>query len=186
MHADLAMPKAPRGYISSGVYHVTTRTAGPIRMFVDDVDRTQYCSILERTLRRQLWTCWAFCLMPTHFHLLLDVPEESLQPGMQSLNWAYARYFNSRHGRKGHLVGDRYGSRPVLSDGHALSALRYIARNPVKAGLCAHPAEWSWSSYRGCARFDKGYAFVDSSALRAYFGVEEPLATQLLRAFVEE
>jgi hypothetical protein len=65
-----------------------------------------------------------------------------------------------------------------------LHALRYIARNPVEAGLCRRPSEWPWGSYRGCAGLDSGFAFVDSSLLRAYFGRDRREATQLLRAFV--
>jgi putative transposase len=67
-----------------------------------------------------------------------------------------------------------------------LRALRYIARNPVAAGLCKEPADWQWSSYRGTAGYDEGFPFVDPSTHRAYFGAEAPRSIELLRAFVEE
>jgi REP-associated tyrosine transposase len=67
-----------------------------------------------------------------------------------------------------------------------LQLLRYIARNPVEAGLCEYPSDWPWSSYRGCAGLDGGFAFVDSSLLRAYFGNDRRLATRLVRAFVDD
>jgi REP element-mobilizing transposase RayT len=180
------MPRQARGHLPAGTYHVTTRTAGPIGMFVDDFDRTRFCALLERTLRRREWSCLAFILMPTHYHLLLEVPDNDLSGGMQGLNWAYARRFNARHGRKGHFVGERYHSGQVTRDRHLLRALRYIARNPVKAGLCREPADWYWGSYRGAAGLDVGFPFVDPAPLRRYFGNDAMRANELVRAFVDE
>jgi REP element-mobilizing transposase RayT len=155
-------------------------------MFVDDTDRMDFCSRLARTVRRFEWTCRAFCLMTTHYHLLVDVAENRLQSGMHLLNGQYAQEFNRRHGRSGHLHGDRYGASLVESDGHMLRAFRYIARNPVRAGLCDAPADWHWSSYRGTAGIDSGFAFVDNSPIRDYFGGDTKDATRVLRGFVEE
>ena len=180
------MSRLARGYLPAGTYHVTTRTAGPIPMFLDDDDRTRFCARLERTLRRRQWKCLAFCLMPTHYHLLLEVTENSLQAGMQELNWAYARRFNARHGRLGHLVGERYHCVLITTDRQMVRTARYIFRNPVKSGLCREPADWYWSSYRGTAGYDGGFRFVDPSKLLAYFGSEAPHSTEMLRAFVEE
>jgi putative transposase len=177
------MPRIARGDIPAGTYHVTHRTAGPIPMYVDD-DRTSFCALLARVIKKHRWTCRAFCLMTTHYHLLLDVEHNALQVGMQRLNGPYAQRFNARHKRSGHLRGDRYSARPVESDGHMLHALRYIARNPVEAGLCRLPSDWTWGSYRGCAWLDRGFSFVDSSHLRAYFGEDRLEAARLLREFV--
>jgi REP element-mobilizing transposase RayT len=155
-------------------------------MFMDDFDRTRFCAQLERTLQRREWRCLAFILMPTHYHLLLEVLEDDLQGGMQGLNWAYARRFNARHDRKGHFVGERYYCGPVTRDRHLLRALRYIAMNPVKAGLCRSPADWYWGSYRGAVGLDIGFPFVDPTPLRRYFGSDRARANEVLRAFIDE
>ena len=123
--------------------------------------------------------------MPTHYHLLIDVPANSLQSGMQRLNGQYAQNFNRQHDRSGHLHGDRYHAEPVLTDGHMLYAFRYILRNPLEAGLCDHPADWRWSSYRGTAGLDEGFAFVTNGPIRDYFGGDSEEALRLLRNFVE-
>jgi len=154
-------------------------------MFRDNLDRADFCRRLARTIRRFDWTCHAFCLMPTHYHLLLDVPANHLQAGMHRLNGQYAQNFNRQHRRSGHLHGDRYHAEPVLTDGHMLYASRYIARNPVEAGMCASPADWLWSSYRGTAGLDGQFAFVDDSRIREYFGGDTEDALRLLRNFVE-
>jgi len=178
--------RQPRGDLPEGIYHVTMRSAGPVPMFVDDLDRTDFCGRLAGCIRRFDWTCHAFCLMTTHYHLLLSTPANTLQPGMHRLNGGYAQEFNQRHGRSGHLCGDRYHPEPVLSDGHMLRAFRYIARNPVEAGLCQKASDWRWSSFRGTAGLGGRFAFVDDKALRAYFGGEGDEASRQLRGFVED
>jgi REP element-mobilizing transposase RayT len=179
------MARPLRGTIFAGIYHVTRRSAGPIPMFRDDVDRTDFCNRLERTIARFEWKLHAFVLMTTHYHLLPEVDEDRLQPGMHALNGGYGRQFNLRHGRSGHLKGSPYGSRLVETDDHLLSCVRYIARNPVEAGLCEHPAEWVWGSYRGCAGYDDGFPFVTNDFVLSCFHENIEKAQRLLRVFVE-
>lgn len=155
-------------------------------MFITDVDRSAFCRRLSLVIADFSWKCRAFCLMTTHYHLLLEVPANSLQIGMHRLNGPYAQGFNLRHGRSGHLRGDRYGALAVESDGHMLRAFRYIARNPVEAGLCTAPSDWLWSSYRGTAGLDGAFVFVDDATLRAYFGGDSAAALRILRGFVED
>ncbi|HLX18716.1 MAG TPA: transposase [Gaiellaceae bacterium] len=179
------MPRQPRGHLPAGTYHVTMRSAGPVTMFQDDTDRTDFYRRIAVTVHDLKWVCRAFCLMRTHYHLLLDVPENSLQAGMQKINGQYAQQFNRRHGRSGHLRGDRYAAAAVETDEHMLRAFRYIARNPVTAGVCPSPADWPWSSYRGSAGLEDTFDFVDHRPLRAYFGGGSAEALRLLRGFVE-
>jgi putative transposase len=181
----LRMARHARGELPAGTYHVTTRSGGPIPIFLDDNDSTRLAMLLIRALRKAGLVCRAFCFMPTHYHLLLDVPADALQAAMHRLNGFYARGFNLRHGRKGHLFGERYYCRLVKSDEHMIELLRYIARNPVEAGLCEKPSDWYWSSYRGCIELDDGFPFVDSTLLRSYFGENRARATELIREFVE-
>jgi len=155
-----------RGDVPAGIYHVNTRGAGPAPIFLDDDDRTMFCAQLVRAIVRMDWICRAFCFMTTHYHLLLDVPANTLQPGMRRLNGCYARAFNVRHGRNGHLFGERYHDVLVESEEQMLQTVRYIVRNPVEARLCAGPADWYWSSYRGCVGIDDEFPFVDSSMFR--------------------
>jgi putative transposase len=161
------------------------RSAGPIEMFRDDVDFTDFCNRLAGTIREREWTCRAFCLMPTHYHLMLDVRENALQVGMHALNGQYAQQFNRRHGRSGHLRGDRYSAVPIESDGHMLGAYRYVYRNPVKAGLCLRPQDWLWSSYRGAIGLEPKFAFVGDQLLYDLFGGDPEKAIPVIRSFVE-
>jgi len=94
--------------------------------------------------------------MTNHFHLLFDTPRADLSNGMHRLNSVYATYFNERHGFDGHLFDRRFGSRLVETEEHLIDASRYIAFNPVRAGLCGHPREWRWSSFY---RVESSFAF---------------------------
>jgi putative transposase len=178
------MTRHARGELAAGTYHVTTRSGGPIPIFLDDDDSTLFCTLLIRVLRRAGLVCRAFCFMPTHFHLLLDTPANALQAAMHRLNGLYARGFNLRHDRKGHLFGERYYCELIGSDGHMLELLRYIARNPVEAGLCDKPSDWYWGSYRDCAGLGNEFPFVDSSMFRGYFRTRHDSGLEDMRRFV--
>jgi REP element-mobilizing transposase RayT len=132
------------------------------------------------------WTCVAFCLMRTHYHLMLEVGEGALPRGMQSLNYRYAVNFNQRHAMRGHVQFERYGSVRIEDESHLLRVFRYVARNPVKAQLCASPADWPWSSYASAVGLAEPHSFVDPNrVLRCYDAIDELAAAQL-RTFVEE
>jgi REP element-mobilizing transposase RayT len=103
--------------------------------------------MLGKAVVRHRWRCLAFCLMDNHVHLLVETPAPNLGRGMQWLHGAYARAFNDRYSRAGHLFQGRFGAVRMLSDAQLLMVARYIARNPVEGGLCREPGEWPWSSH---------------------------------------
>lgn len=179
------MPRCARGTVETGEYHVYTRSAGKIPFFRDDVDRTDFCNRLQTVVRKLRWRCLAFALLTTHYHLVLDVEENRLPVGMKWLNGTYAQRFNRRHTRWGHLCGSRYSLVPIESQRQQLRAFRYVALNPVVAGLVAAPQDWPWSSYRGTAGYAKPFPFVDDTPIRELFG-DGSEGLELLRAFVEE
>jgi putative transposase len=175
-----------RGTIEAGIYHVTRRSAGPIAMFRDDFDRTNFCNLLGGVAKKFSWICHSFCLMTTHYHLLVSVEQDALQPGMHALNGPYAQAFNLRHGRNGHLRGSPYGARLISDDDDLLGVVRYIALNPVRGGLCEHPADWVWSSYPATAGYDSDrFPFVASELVLRCLHDDETRAKRLLRVLVE-
>jgi putative transposase len=139
------MPRAPRLQEAGGFYHVTSRGALRAPIFVDDDDRSTFVCFLEKAVRRSTWRCHAYCLMPNHYHLLLETPQPTLSKGMHYLNLLYARTFNERHGRTGHLFEARFWSAPIDGgDEHFAGVCLYILHNPVRAGLCNLVTEWPW------------------------------------------
>lgn len=126
---------------------MTSRGTGPCIIFRDGRDHERLLSQLALVLARWRWVCHGFCLLRTHYHLVVETPEPDLAAGMQRLNGLYAQSFNQRHGRVGALFQGRYHSVLIERDEHLMETLRYLALNPVRAGICSRPEEWRWSSY---------------------------------------
>lgn len=140
------MSRTPRASLPDGFFHVSARgvaAAGPL--FRDDDDRRVFMSLVWRTARKHGWTCHAICVMGTHYHLVLRSTRSSLSVGLHRLNWLYARYFNTRHDRFGHVFAERFSARSIESEVYLYDACVYVLLNPVKAGLCAQVDDWPWS-----------------------------------------
>jgi putative transposase len=134
--------------VEGGVHHVYARGNDGCAVFRDDVDRERYLALIDATVRLTRWRCLTYCLMTNHVHLLVETPEPNLGKGMHGLHSEYARRFNKRYDRTGHLFGDRFGSVHVRDDTQLWTVMAYIAVNPVDAGMCARPEDWLWSSHR--------------------------------------
>jgi putative transposase len=141
------MPRKPREEEAGAVHHVFARGNNRRVIYVDDADRQRYLRLLGMTVARKRWTCLGYCLMQNHVHLLIETPEPNLGAGMAYVHSLYAQTFNERHGFVGHVFQGRYGATRVRSDEQLWTVARYIARNPVEAGLCERPDEWLWSSH---------------------------------------
>ena len=111
----------------------------------DDDDRLHFLTLIAREVRREGWHCQAFCLMPNHYHLILETTVQSLSRGLHRLNGDLAMSFNERYERWGHLFGDRFAAFVIRDDEHLQSAIEYVLNNPVRAGLCEHAEDWRWS-----------------------------------------
>ena len=138
-------------------------------IYLTDIDRGMFMEILRRTITRHGWELHGYCLMDNHFHLLVHTAEPTVSIGMCYLNSLYARKFNKRHGLSGHLFERRFHAELVTSDEHLRELVRYLALNPVRAGLCLSPADWRWSSYRAMVGLEPAPDFLSSELLRAQF-----------------
>jgi REP element-mobilizing transposase RayT len=143
------VPRIRRSDLPDGVFHVTTRGVFRRLVFVDDHDRLLFLRLLGLVVWRYRWDCHAFCLMGTHYHLVLETTTERLSAGMQYLNGVYAQRFNRRHDRDGHVFGARFASWVVRDDDHYERTIEYVLTNPVRAGLVDDWTEWRWSGARG-------------------------------------
>jgi putative transposase len=170
----------------AGVFHVTCHSVRDTALFRDDLDRTRFLIELANVTGRLQWTCIGFCLMTTHFHLLLEVDANQLPVGMHALNFRYACAFNSRHRTRGHVLERRYSAGRIASEIHLINAFRYVAHNPVAARMCERPQEWPWSSYASTVGLIEPHSFVDATRAFEAFGHVRELAIARLRSFVEE
>jgi REP-associated tyrosine transposase len=143
------VPRIRRSELPDGIFHVTTRGVFRRHVFTDDADRLHFLELLELVVRRHVWECHAFCLMGTHYHLVVETATDPLSAGMQYLNGEYAQRFNRRHGRDGHVFGARFSSWVIRDDDHFVRTVEYVLANPVRAGLVEDWTRWPWSAARG-------------------------------------
>ncbi|MDX8397956.1 MAG: transposase [Mariprofundaceae bacterium] len=154
-------------------YHLTARGNDQAKIYFDDEDRCRFLQLLAQEITQQRWVCYAYCLMDNHYHLLVETPEANLVTGMRRLNGVYTQGFNRRHGHVGHVFQGRYKSILVEKDSYLLVLARYIALNPVRAGMIETPSSYRWSSYRSCAGLDEAPQWLASKQLLEHFGSRE-------------
>ena len=180
------MPRPPRD-AAAGIFHVYTHCVWAADAFFrDDLDRMRFLHELPAAIEYAGWTCIAFCLMTTHHHLLIEVPDGGLPLGMHFLNFRYASFFNSRHSMKGHVQGRRYGATRINDEAFLLDRYRYVVRNPCEAYLCDDPADWFWSSYAGTIGLREPHSFVNANRVLECLGGPRELAIAHLRSYVEQ
>src|SRR5207245_7297420 len=117
-------------------------------------------------------------------HALVDVPDRSLSAGMQRLNGGYGREFNGRHGRSASLVGARFWSKRSTTDEQLLAAFRYVALNPVRAGICERAEEWLWSSLATSCGLATTFPFADANHICSLLHVSPADAAKALFGLV--
>jgi hypothetical protein len=124
--------------------------------------------------------------MENHYHLVVETTGSNLSAGVQLLNGRYAQAFNARYSLVGHLFQGRFHSVLVCADEHLIELSRYLAWNPVRAGLCARPEDWPWGSYRAVIGTSPPPAFLDVKRLLEYFAEETVRGRERFRHFVRE
>lgn len=131
--------------VPDGYFHVVSRAVYGAEIYRDNTDRRRFLKLLEDSERRVRWRCLAYCLMTTHYHLVVEARTKQLSAGMQLLNGRYALGFNRRHARYGALFAERYSLKVVESEEYLFEACAYVVLNPVKAYLCDRVEDWPWS-----------------------------------------
>lgn len=142
------MARLPRIVIPGIPHHVTQRGNGRQRTFFEDGDYALYLDLLASSAERAQTQVWAYCLMPNHVHVILTPSEESgLVRTFGELHRHYTGYINARLCTTGHLWQGRFSS-VAMDEPHFVTALRYVALNPVRARLVERAEDWRWSSTR--------------------------------------
>ncbi len=166
------------------VYHITSRGNAKQFIFMDDVDRGKFLKVLFSVVERFNWLCHTYCLMDNHYHLIIETPEGNISRGMRQLNGVYTQVFNRRHKRVGHLFQGRYKAILVDKDSYLLSLCRYVALNPVRAGLVKRLEEWRWSSYRASIGEVEKPLFLTVDWILSQFGNNKTRAMAQYKKFV--
>lgn len=148
------MPRVARAKCHTGFYHVVIRGNGKQIIFEEKEDFDFFLKRVKKYSEMDKVEIHAYCLMDNHVHFLLRAEEGGgVDAFMHRLQSSYARYYNSKYERRGHLFQDRFFSDPVLDRRGFFACIRYILKNPEKAGIC--PLEkYEYSSFGDYYRVD--------------------------------
>ena len=142
------MPRTARQRCESGYYHVILRGIGKQILFGEEEDNDSFIATVQRYQQELGFGRVAWCLMENDVHMLVHDMRGEFDLIMKKIAGSYAMYYNRKYDRSGHLFQDRYMSEALESDEYLLTVVRYIHRNPEKAGI-AEVGEYRWSSYAG-------------------------------------
>jgi putative transposase len=140
------MPRSGRIVLPNVPHHITHKGNNAQRVFITDADRTSYFDILRFQCQKHNLKILGYCLMQNHVHLVA-VPEceSTMSLTIGRAHGQYSQRFNLTHSCQGHLWQHRFYS-CALNDSHLLHALRYVDRNPVRAGMTKVATDYEWSS----------------------------------------
>jgi putative transposase len=140
------MARRRRDSIPGFSYHLTQRGNQKMQIFFDDVDRRVYLKLLVQQCVGQGVRMWAYSLMDNHVHhVAVPDRERALSHAFKQVFAEYARYFNTRYTKTGHLFQGRFKA-AVLDERHLWNAVAYVERNPVRAGIVRRAEDYKWSS----------------------------------------
>jgi len=140
------MARKPRIHYPGALYHVMVRGNNGEMILREGTEKNKYLDILAKYKEKLYFKLFAFCIMDNHAHLLIQVDNVPLSQIMQRVQQVYTQWYNSKHGRTGHVFQQRYKALLCDKDNYLFQLLHYIHNNPVKANL-DKGIEYQWSSH---------------------------------------
>jgi len=158
------------------LYHVISRGNKKADLFLDEKDYNVFLKKLAELKQESDFTLYCYCLMPNHFHFLLEAGQEPLSKIMQRLLTFYAVYFNARYKKTGHVFEGKYKAIICEKEEYLIKLVQYIHLNPIRAGLAKKVDDYKWSShpsYMGYVQskiiaMDKLFCYIDGSVSGGY------------------
>ena len=142
------MTRPLRVEIPDAWYHIMNRGRRGEAVFIDKEDYQAFIQVLIESTDMWNLRVSAYCLMSNHYHLLVQTPAANISRCMRHINGVYTQRYNRRHRCDGQLFRGRYKSILVSGDSYLLQLVRYIHKNPVKAGIVSEPEKYLWSSHK--------------------------------------
>ena len=182
------MPRGSRIDAAGAVHHIMVRGIERRKIFDSDADRDHFLHRMGEILLDTQTTCFAWALMPNHFHLLLRTGKVPISTIMRRLLTGYALWFNRSRCRHGHLFQNRFKSILCQEDSYLLELVRYIHLNPLRARLVKSIQELDAFPYSGHSTLMGGFqkSWQETDEILKLFGSKPALARRMYRQFVEQ
>lgn len=141
------MPRRARVESKTGYYHVMMRGNNKEHIFTNDSYKRYFLKLLSKELEENILGVNAWCIMKNHVHLILHGDLQDLSKAIQKINLSFAKKYNYRNNRVGHVFQDRFKSQLIEDEEYLLQAVRYVHQNPQKAEIAEELSDYRWSSY---------------------------------------
>lgn len=167
-------------------YHVRVQCNNKEFRFEHENDFNFYESILFHYVKKYGFKIYNYVLMHTHVHLIIEIMNDfTIDRVMRSINQVFSLRYNRQKNRSGHLWMQPYKSSVIDSEGYALCCMRYLDRNPVKAGIVQRATDWKWGGHNYYA-YGKANPII--SPMPSYLGLEDTdeKRREKYKAFVEQ
>ena len=129
----------------AGYHHVINRGVNRSIVFDHSDDKEMFLQIINKSATIHKVTLHDYCIMDNHYHLLIETQKENIATFMRIVNANYAKYYNKKYQRSGHLWQDRYKSRYITSEAYLYTLMRYIEYNPIEAGVTQKVGEYPFT-----------------------------------------
>ena len=181
------MPRQARIDAPGALHHVIARGIERGKIFHDDADREDFLDRLGKVIQQTQTKCYAWALIPNHFHLLLKTGKDPIATVMRRLLTGYASGFNRRHGRSGHLFQNRYRSILCQEDAYLKELVRYIHLNPMRARVVENLAALDEYPYAGHSILLREHSreWQSTDSVLSLFGRKASVARKKYREFIE-
>jgi len=138
--------RKPRVEYEGAVYHVIQRGNNREYIFKNDEDKSYLLKRIEDCKQKMGFNLLGYVVMGNHYHLILRTGSRPLSMIMHAINGSYSRHYNWKYDRSGHVFQGRYKAIPIFDDRYLLAVLRYVHRNPERAGICQQASDYPYSS----------------------------------------
>lgn len=167
-------------------YHVMNRARRGQDLYPSKEDIVTFLDLLKETATMFNLKVSAYCLMPNHYHLLVQTPDANLARCMRHVNGVYTQRYNVRNKCDGTLFRGRYKSILVDADSYLLELVRYIHRNPLRAGIVSKIDQCAWSSHRGYISGGQEWEWLHKEFVLKMLAKKRALQIRKYRQFIEK
>jgi REP element-mobilizing transposase RayT len=177
------VPRRPRVFVDGAIYHVYCRTARGERVFSDPSEASCFLEIVRDVKERDGFVVLAWCVMPTHYHLVLRTAHVPLRRSMRLIQGRFAQGHNRRHRVLGSLWQERYKAKLVNEHAYLATVMAYVHLNPVAARLVDDPRDYALCGHRELLGRGRG-GLVDVDETLALLGDTITMARRAYRTVV--
>jgi len=158
------MPRKER-ITEAGIYHIINRGVERRNIFNEHSDYDFFLELLLKLSKDYDVIIHTYVLMTNHYHILLETKQNNLSKAIQFLNDKYAKYYNKKYKRVGHLWQGRYKSYALYDDAHFWIVAKYIERNPIKANMVNDINQYNYQSFFEWKNRSKNYELLNNSKI---------------------